>query len=1601
MVRTSARLTSAVSFFVLLVQVGLGQDVVINELHYNPAEGGVYEFMEIYNAGLGDVDLTGWTISDGVVFTFPVDTLLAAGAYLVIAEDAALYTGSLQWTDGGLSNGGERVAISDAGDVVIDEVTYGDSGEWPGEPDGSGPSLELVHPDFPNDSPRVWAASLLSGGTPGAENSAFSSAPLVLSEEPARGTLVASLAEISVTFVEPVFGVTGGDLTVNGSAALDVTGSDAGPYVFSGFAVPGAGEIDVVLAAGLIEDGDANAFAGDAWSYVGETTIVVINELHYHPDETFYPLQEVEFLELYNADDHTIDLSDWTVSDGVEFTFPPGTLLDAGAYLVVARDAAALETATGYAGALQWTSGGLSNGGERVAISNAFGLVVDEVTYSDGGQWSAEPDGDGPSLELANPGLPNEFGLAWRASTVVNGTPGAVNSTFEAAPAPIVYNTSHSPALPAGLEAVTITTTVLDDGGGMTDVTLHYREDQDPPVAYSTMMLLDDGAGDDAEAGDSVYTATMAGLPADARYDFYITADDGSSVSTVPPGHTEPDIEGNPSQTFLCGFTDEDAPTDFVVYRLLITQVNQNIQESLPLEERKREFDATFIDGQGNVFYNVTERYRGSSSLNQLPRSYRVSFSADQPLLSEWGFPLTRLQLMSQSPMRTALGYELFHDAGLAAPLMHFARLRVNDVNFDTEHLFESGNGYAGVYAAVERVDEEFLSSHDGAVVPPRGLDPTQNLYRGEKTATLAYLGEDPDAYRTDETGQNGYEKVTNEAEDNWDDLITLVTALNNTTDEEFPDAVAALVDEDEWARWFAIQMLLGNREGGIYRDTGDDYYLYFSSADPAQYNTIFIPWDMDSVLRSDNETIWRTSVPAVVRFLRNNAFAPIFVGNIRALLDNEFSQAAMDARIDALPDAVFATSGGSGGFPLTKQQFKDWVASRHAFVDAEIIAELTLDLGGIPTLPYTDPNPVISISGTLNQAGTHGIVVNGEPADFSVFDGAWSAAHTLSPGENTLVVQALDRVGEEMERIEQYILYDPPPASMRLTAPTRMIDTQTVTLKAELLDVNGAIDWRGCTTEGTVSAVRVSDQTEVPMSIVVFDEHDGTPAPDSILFYSGVGSVSLTLDNGAAEPAGDIEITVTAGALSASKIVTVLDADEPGLFKPLSGALAGSDLTWGPADGVIHLVDDCTVPVGETLTILAGTLIMADAGAPQDGVVVNVAGSVNAVGTATDPIFFFPTEGPDAMHIELAQDSNPDSWRGFTHTGTGISVYQWAIFTGAGNGPGETHPRPAVLGFQPGHDGVMSDCVMVDNPGKGVAVRGAGDYQVRRCLFSRCGHGNEYTSGGYTMLAEDSWYTAIGHAPDPFDGDFMNIRVSNSPSLFVRGCVFADGGDDGIDTFGTGPTIEHCIFYDIRDKAVSMEGGGSPTFYNLLIFDTPIGIRVTSEDITVEHVTMGQGVGSPITNAGSGTITKSIIWPATFDTCGVHPTTYCNVGAGSDISCGAGNIDTNPMFLDPDACSYELHPDSPAMTTGPEGERIGWLGTLGVSGPPTPVLGDVNCDGLVNAFDIDAFVVALTDPAAYAVTYPDCDIDNADVNEDGVVNAFDIDPFVNLLTGG
>ena len=145
----------------------------------------------------------------------------------------------------------------------------------------------------------------------------------------------------------------------------------------------------------------------------------VINEIHYKPaDKTSLE----EFIELHNPGDTALDLSGWTLSDAVTFTFPGGTALPAGGYLLVAESPAVILSKYGKTALGPWT-GKLNSTGETIDLRDGAGALKDRVAYGVGFPWPTGSDGAGNSAELIHPGLDNDLGGSWRSSGSVETLP--------------------------------------------------------------------------------------------------------------------------------------------------------------------------------------------------------------------------------------------------------------------------------------------------------------------------------------------------------------------------------------------------------------------------------------------------------------------------------------------------------------------------------------------------------------------------------------------------------------------------------------------------------------------------------------------------------------------------------------------------------------------------------------------------------------------------------------------------------------------------------------------------------------------------------------------------------------------------------------------------------------------------------------------------------------------------------------------------------------------------------------------------------------------------------------------------------------------------
>jgi hypothetical protein len=170
--------------------------VVIDEIMYHPASDNVLEsYVELRNLDNVATNISGWRFTKGVSFTFPTNTLLGPGAYLVVAADGAAFTnkypGVANFLAGFAGIVGHHLKLEDTAGNTMSELQFADDGdwstrilttnglasyghyswEWSAPQDGGGFSLELINPAMSISFAQNWGPSTVLGGTPGGPNS--------------------------------------------------------------------------------------------------------------------------------------------------------------------------------------------------------------------------------------------------------------------------------------------------------------------------------------------------------------------------------------------------------------------------------------------------------------------------------------------------------------------------------------------------------------------------------------------------------------------------------------------------------------------------------------------------------------------------------------------------------------------------------------------------------------------------------------------------------------------------------------------------------------------------------------------------------------------------------------------------------------------------------------------------------------------------------------------------------------------------------------------------------------------------------------------------------------------------------------------------------------------------------------------------------------------------------------------------------------------------------------------------------------------------------------------------------------------------------------
>ncbi len=160
--------------------------VVINEVFYHAPNGlEDLQWIELYNTSKEPADVSGWALTKGVRYTFPIGTRIPGESYWVLSRNAKRFEQfyhrpSNTEFEKNLRRKGERLELSDGNGNVVETLKFDDHNPWPAAADGLTASMERICPEAPAGLPENWASSTLSAtpdlpsGTPGQRNSAYS-----------------------------------------------------------------------------------------------------------------------------------------------------------------------------------------------------------------------------------------------------------------------------------------------------------------------------------------------------------------------------------------------------------------------------------------------------------------------------------------------------------------------------------------------------------------------------------------------------------------------------------------------------------------------------------------------------------------------------------------------------------------------------------------------------------------------------------------------------------------------------------------------------------------------------------------------------------------------------------------------------------------------------------------------------------------------------------------------------------------------------------------------------------------------------------------------------------------------------------------------------------------------------------------------------------------------------------------------------------------------------------------------------------------------------------------------------------------------------------
>jgi spore coat protein CotH len=524
---------------------------------------------------------------------------------------------------------------------------------------------------------------------------------------------------------------------------------------------------------------------------------VQINEIMYHPGSGE---SGDEFVELYNSSGGVVDLTGWSF-DGIDYTFPPGSSITAGGYLVLASNATQFfETYDVTADGLYLLE--LGDAGERLVLLD-------------------DPDGLGPSLEVIDPDQDNSIPRNWHASTSAGGSPRALNSVDASGLPPWIENVQHTSDVLQN-DPVVVTAAVY----GATTVQLTYKIDWG---AETTIDMYDDGGHGDGDPGDLVYGASIPGQPEGTLIRYRIAVTDGSANMYYPRDDDTVAYDGtaviDPALTsslpILHWFMDpgscsagSDNPG--AACQTDVECPNGGCDGYAPALNHKltNETEPAVLFYDGVLYDGVQARIRGQSARYWTKPPWKFYMTQGHELAAPDVFDTTVDTFDLQSNwsdkafMREVLAWETHRDSGGISCQAH------------PVHVQKDG-AFFGLYTFLEAPELDWVERN--------GLDPDGSRYKAF---------DDLRSYSYYDNIVPKYEKKSRLYEDHTD-IFIFTNGLNNLTGQQLRDFLYDNVDIPKTLNYLATQIIIHNND-----HIKKNYFVYRDTEGTQRWT--MQPWDLD-----------------------------------------------------------------------------------------------------------------------------------------------------------------------------------------------------------------------------------------------------------------------------------------------------------------------------------------------------------------------------------------------------------------------------------------------------------------------------------------------------------------------------------------------------------------------------------------------------------------------------------------------------------------------------------------------------------------------------------------------------------------------------------